>query len=65
MKLVLLRCAICDNWYRPDAHHHHCPVCAAHPFTIDGKRKYFHLLEHKAVELVRGVKRVIPLINVQ
>lgn len=58
MNTILLKCRICDNWYRPSAHNYHCPTCAAMPMVVARNQvKYYHLLERKAVEIVRGIPR--------
>ena len=58
MNLVLLKCRVCDNWYRPQAHNYHCPCCASTPIVVGRNQvKCFHLLERKAIEVVRGIPK--------
>jgi hypothetical protein len=42
MQLISRKCGICANWYRPSAHHEHCPVCGSHPITFGNRTMYFN-----------------------
>ena len=55
MRLILLKCGICSTWYRPQAHNGHCHNCGALPLDTIKGRKYFHVVERRAIEIVRGI----------
>lgn len=58
MKLLLLKCAICDYWYKPCAHHYHCPHCGSMPLKLSSRvTKYYILNRIRLVEVVRSVPR--------
>lgn len=62
MKLLLLKCAICDNWYRPAAHDNHCPVCGSYPLKVYVRsratvRYYRFPGPMRVLEVVRSIPR--------
>lgn len=55
MKILLLRCAICDHWFSPHAHAEHCPACGSFATPVGRKRYTMHV--NRLVEIVRGIPR--------
>ncbi len=41
MNLISRKCGICANWYRPQAHANHCPVCGSYPLTLNGRTMHY------------------------
>lgn len=54
MKLISLKCRICDAWYNPAAHHQHCPFCATLSVVIDRQNYTVY---------GRAIDRAIPRLN--
>jgi len=58
MKLLLLKCFICEYWYYPDAHSGHCPNCGSLPLKVgSASTKYFRLEGMRLIEVVRGLPK--------
>lgn len=58
MTIKLLKCYICEHWYRPQAHNNHCPHCGAFGLKVDARKvKYYTLQDKRLIEVVRGVPR--------
>lgn len=55
MIVKLLNCRICHNWYRPQAHNGHCPVCCASPIRIGRFIRYVNWVTGK--EIVRSLNQ--------
>jgi hypothetical protein len=51
MKLLLIKCGICSNWFKPSAHTH-CPLCGAYRIEPKGMRTFY--IRKDGTELVRG-----------
>ncbi len=60
MKLLLLKCAICDYWHNPAIHNYHCPHCGAFALTLKPRvRKYYRLDCMRLIEVVRSIPRSV------
>ncbi len=58
MKLLLLKCPICDHWHNPNVHHNHCPHCGSFPLVVASRvTKYYRLAGMRLIEVVRSVPR--------
>lgn len=56
MKILLLKCGICNSWYRPQAHNGHCGYCGALPLKLtSNKITYWNLTGARMVQVVSGI----------
>lgn len=56
MKIKLLKCFTCDNWYMPDAHHYHCPTCGT--LSVPLKRRRYVWKGNDLMQIVRAIPRI-------
>ena len=55
MKLLLLKCKICDYWHNPEVHDGHCPVCGTIQWIVQGRHITINTVTGKSI--ARGMPR--------
>ena len=66
MRLILLKCGICDAWYRP-VNRASCPMCAAMPVHSGSHVRHYSrsYTLNKVIRIARAIPRVTVRTNDQ